>query len=71
MPAASILFAALLACGEPPPNPPGPPEVWNRAIALLDQDRGIVLDAANVTVSDGPTPRRPYAKPRNTNAADD
>jgi hypothetical protein len=39
---------------------------YNRALALLDQDRGIVLDAANIAVSAGPKPRRTYARPHNT-----
>jgi hypothetical protein len=39
---------------------------YNRALALLDQDRGMVLDAANIAVSAGPKPRWTYARPRNT-----
>jgi hypothetical protein len=38
----------------------------NRALALLDQDRGMVFDAANIAVSAGPEPCWTYARPRNT-----
>jgi hypothetical protein len=42
---------------------------YNRALALMDQDQGMLLDAANIAVSEGPKPRRTYARPIDTSAA--
>jgi hypothetical protein len=36
---------------------------YNRALAHLDANQGMLLDAANIAVADGPKPRRPYARP--------